>query len=182
MQNTVVTHPDGTTITTTTGGTPAESLVDCSRVFVKNDQYGGAGAFAAVPIKKGELVEKGIVRVLTNCDGNENPYVFTWSDEQPNTTWAIGSGCSTFYNTCDEATGNTHMEVRWLPLPRAVAPPATISPADAARSAAARLRRQQLRDPRDQGHRGGRRAAPRLQVQEVAHLLPGAQRRLKAEA
>ena len=117
MQSTVVTHPDGTTITTTTGGTPAESLVDCSRVFVKNDQYGGAGAFAAVPIKKGELVEKGIVRVLTNCDGNENPYVFTWSDEQPNTTWAIGSGCSTFYNTCSEATGNTHMEVRWLPLP-----------------------------------------------------------------
>ena len=115
MQSTVVTHPDGTTITTTTGGTPAESLVDCSRVFVKNDQYGGAGAFAAVPIKKGELVEKGIVRVLTNCDGNENPYVFTWSDEQPNTTWAIGSGCSTFYNTCDEATGNTHMEVRCPP-------------------------------------------------------------------
>ena len=37
-------------------------------------RYGGAGAFATVDIKKGELVEKGIVRVLTNCDGHENPY------------------------------------------------------------------------------------------------------------
>ena len=49
------------------------SLVDCTRVFVKPDAWGGAGAFATVDIKEGELVEKGIVRVLTNCDGNENP-------------------------------------------------------------------------------------------------------------
>ncbi|GMI43051.1 hypothetical protein TeGR_g9078 [Tetraparma gracilis] len=90
--------------------TPPESLVDCSRVFVKNDAYGGAGAFASVPIKSGDLVEKGIVRVLTNCDGNENPYTFTWSDDIPNTTWACGSGCSTFYNTTEEASANTHME------------------------------------------------------------------------
>eukprot|EP00994_Dinema_validum_P005321 NODE_3446_length_553_cov_96.636905_g2911_i0.p1 GENE.NODE_3446_length_553_cov_96.636905_g2911_i0~~NODE_3446_length_553_cov_96.636905_g2911_i0.p1 ORF type:complete len:151 (-),score=57.51 NODE_3446_length_553_cov_96.636905_g2911_i0:101-496(-) len=87
--------------------TPACSLVDCSRVYVKNDAYGGAGAFAACPIKNGEIVERGIVRRLTNCDGHENPYVFTWSDEQPTTTWATGSGCSTFYNTGEEA--NTHM-------------------------------------------------------------------------
>eukprot|EP00928_Gymnodinium_smaydae_P032425 TRINITY_DN23486_c0_g2_i2.p1 TRINITY_DN23486_c0_g2~~TRINITY_DN23486_c0_g2_i2.p1 ORF type:complete len:150 (+),score=16.12 TRINITY_DN23486_c0_g2_i2:76-525(+) len=86
------------------------SLVDCSKVVVKPDAYGGAGAFAAVDIKAGEVVEKGIVRVLTGCDGNENPYVFTWSDETPNTTWATGSGCSTFYNTADESSSNTHME------------------------------------------------------------------------
>ncbi|GMH65799.1 hypothetical protein TrVE_jg452 [Triparma verrucosa] len=89
--------------------TPADSLVDCSRVMVKNDAYGGAGAFATVDIANGELVEKGIVRVLTNCDGNENPYVFTWSDVIPNVTWACGSGCSTFYNTCEEESSNTHM-------------------------------------------------------------------------
>ncbi len=88
----------------------ASSLVDCSRVAVYPDEYGGAGAFAACDIAKGELVEKGIVRVLTNCDGNENPYVFTWSNEIPNTTWATGSGCSTYYNTADEAKSNTHME------------------------------------------------------------------------
>ena len=67
-------------------------------------------AFATTAIKAGELVEKGIVRVLTNVDGNENPYVFTWSDTIPNTTWACGSGCSTFYNTAEAEKANTHME------------------------------------------------------------------------
>merc|ERR1711865_1122070 len=77
----------------------------------KPDIWGGAGAFASVAIKKGELVERGIVRRLTNCDGHENPYVFTWSNVLPNKTWALGSGCSTFYNTCaNEEAGNTHME------------------------------------------------------------------------
>lgn len=48
-------------------------LIDCSKVLVKPDAWGGAGAFAAVAIRKGEVVERGIVRVLTNVDGNENP-------------------------------------------------------------------------------------------------------------
>lgn len=55
------------------------------------------------------------MRVLTHCDGNENPYVFTWSDDVPNSTWATGSGCSTFYNTADEAESNTHMCVCIMP-------------------------------------------------------------------
>ena len=88
----------------------AESLVDCSRVLVKPDPHGGAGAFAAVDIPAGGLVERGIVRRLTNCDGNENPFVFTWSDATPNTTWATGSGASTFYNTpFGEQAANTRM-------------------------------------------------------------------------
>ena len=85
------------------------SFVDCSRVQIRNDSYGGAGAFAACFIKKGELVEKGIVRRLTNIDGNENPFVFTWSDSIPCTTWALGSGCATFYNTTTEENANTRM-------------------------------------------------------------------------
>ena len=85
------------------------TLVDCSRVYVNNDSFGGVGAFALCPIKKGELVEKGIVRRLTNVDGNENPYVFTWSDVVPNTTWVLGSGCATFYNTTTKEKANTHM-------------------------------------------------------------------------
>ena len=85
-------------------------LVDCSRVVVHPDAFGGAGAYAAQDMKKGDIVERGIVRVLTNVDGNENPYVFTWSDTIPNTTWALGSGCSTFYNTAEEDVANTHME------------------------------------------------------------------------
>ena len=88
----------------------SSSLVDCSKVIVKPDEFGGAGAFAACDIAAGKVVEKGIVRVLTNIDGNENPYVFTWSDVVPNHTWATGSGCSTFYNTAEVAQSNTHME------------------------------------------------------------------------
>ena len=89
----------------------AESLVDCSRVLVKPDPHGGAGAFAAVDIPAGGLVERGIVRRLTNVDGHENPFVFTWSDDTPNTTWATGSGASTFYNTPVDggAAANTRM-------------------------------------------------------------------------
>ena len=91
-------------------GPRGKLLVDLSKVAVHADAYGGAGAFAAVDIPKGGVVEYGIVRVLTNCDGNENPYVFTWSDEIPNTTWATGSGASTYYNTGPEEDANTHME------------------------------------------------------------------------
>lgn len=105
-----VAQPRRTASAAASSHTPADSLVDSSKVMVKNDQWGGAGAYATVAIESGEVVEKGIVRVLTNVDGNENPYVFTWSDERPCTTWAIGSGCSTFYNTAEEAESNTHME------------------------------------------------------------------------
>mmetsp|Transcript_33650 Transcript_33650/g.71811 ORF Transcript_33650/g.71811 Transcript_33650/m.71811 type:complete len:156 (-) Transcript_33650:379-846(-) len=89
---------------------PGRPLVDCSKVEVHADEYGGAGAFAACDIRQGQEVERGIVRVLTNVDGNENPYVFTWSDEIPNVTWATGSGASTFYNTGTDEESNTHME------------------------------------------------------------------------
>merc|ERR1719399_2207708 len=76
-----------------------------SKVYIKKDAYGGHGAFAKVNIKKGGLVEKGIVRVLP-LDGNECPYVFTWSEGEPR-KWASGSGASVFYNMCENP--NTHM-------------------------------------------------------------------------
>ena len=52
------------------------------------------------------------MRVLTDVDGDVNPYVLTWSDDVPNTTWAIGSGACTFYNTSPTGAQdcNTHME------------------------------------------------------------------------
>ena len=81
------------------------SLVDCSKVEVKPDAHGGSGAFAAVAMRAGDVVESGIVRRLTNVDGDVNPYVYAWSDEVPIKTWAIGSGCATFYNT--SASPNT---------------------------------------------------------------------------
>lgn len=83
---------------------PAEGLVDCDQVYVKPDKYGGAGAFARCAIKKGQLVEKGIVREC-KVEG-ESPFVFTWSEGEPR-KWATGSGASIFYNM--SADPNTHM-------------------------------------------------------------------------
>ena len=79
--------------------------IDCSKVFV-DASVGGAGAFAARDIAKGDIVEFGIVRRLPEgFDGNQSPYVFTWSEDR--SVWAIGSGCSTFYNCSDDP--NTKM-------------------------------------------------------------------------
>lgn len=93
--------------------------VDCSKVYVDTSSFSTPdnyfdGAFAKVDIKKGELVEKGIVRRLSDSnnklfDGQKNAFVFTWSDDKPNYTWAMGSGCSTFYNSGLESQTNTRM-------------------------------------------------------------------------
>lgn len=48
-------------------------------------------------------------RLPDGFDGNQCPYVFTWSDEIPNKTWGMGSGCSAYYNTEKEGNANTHM-------------------------------------------------------------------------
>lgn len=93
--------------------------VDCSKVYVDTSTFSTSdnsfnGAFAKVDIKKGELVEKGLMRRLSDSDnkvfdGMKNQYVFTWSDDIPNYTWAFGSGCCTFYNSGLESQTNTHM-------------------------------------------------------------------------
>ena len=93
--------------------------VDCSKVYVNTSHFSTPdnkfdGAFANVDIKKGELVEKGIMRRLSDntnkiFDGMKNPFVFTLSDDKPNYTWAFGSGCVTFYNSGLESQTNTHM-------------------------------------------------------------------------
>jgi len=83
-----------------------QGLVQCAKVFVATSSDKGAGAFAACDMGEGEVVECGIVRRLPAAfDGNSSPYVFTWSEDR--TVWAVGSGCSTFYN-CSE-TPNTKM-------------------------------------------------------------------------
>ena len=81
-------------------------LVQCDKGFVATSSDKGVGAFAACAISEGEIVERGIVRRLpATFDGNASPYVFTWSEDR--TVWAIGSGCSTFYNSSE--TPNTKM-------------------------------------------------------------------------
>jgi len=82
------------------------NLVECSKVYAKKDKHGGVGAFAAVPIKKGELVERGLARRLP-VDGTRCAYVFTWSEDR--TVWASGSGIAPFYNASLEGTENTKM-------------------------------------------------------------------------
>ena len=72
------------------------SLVDCSKVIVKNTNIMGLGAFANQNIKRDDLIEKGIVRRI-DTDGHKSPYLFTWSQDK--TVWAFASGCATFYNT-----------------------------------------------------------------------------------
>ena len=83
-----------------------ESLVECSAVIVKETETEtkGLGAFAKNDIKKDDLIEKGVCRTIC-IDGNNNPYLFTWSEDR--SMWAFGSGCSTFYNTSLEP--NTKM-------------------------------------------------------------------------
>ena len=68
-----------------------ETKIDCSKVYVKQSSFSNEqtgmfdGAFAAVDIKEGELVEKGVMRRLPDgFDGNTCPYIFTWSTERPN--------------------------------------------------------------------------------------------------
>ena len=72
------------------------SLVDCSKVIVKNTNTMGLGAFANQNIKRGDLIEKGVVKRI-DSDGHKSPYLFSWSEDR--TLWAFASGCATFYNT-----------------------------------------------------------------------------------
>ena len=72
------------------------SLVECSNIYVKETENKGFGVFSRVDFKKGDLIETGIARCI-DIDGNENPYLFTWSEDR--TKWAFLSGCATFYNT-----------------------------------------------------------------------------------
>ena len=95
------------------------SIIDCSKVFVDTSKFSTSnnnftGTFAKVNIQRGELVEKGIVRRLSDndnkaFDGMKNSFVFTWSNDLPNHTWAFASGCATFYNSGLESQTNTRM-------------------------------------------------------------------------
>ena len=97
--------------------------VDCSKVYVDTSTFSTQerkfdGAFARINIKSGELVEKGIMRRLSDNEnkmynGTKSPYVFTWSEDIPNHTCAFPSGCAAFYNSGLDPDTNTHM-VRFM--------------------------------------------------------------------
>jgi hypothetical protein len=93
--------------------------VDCSRVYVDISTFSTPensfdGAFANMNIKNGDLVEMGLMRRLSDdnnraFNGMKNPFVFTWSNDLPNYTWAFASGCAAFYNSGLEHQSNTRM-------------------------------------------------------------------------
>ncbi len=69
--------------------------VNCSKVYVDKSQY-GYGVFAKKDLVQGEIIETGLMMRMNNVDGNENPHLFTWSDDRK--TWAAGSGCLPYFN------------------------------------------------------------------------------------
>ena len=85
------------------------SLIDCSKVIVKNTNTMGLGAFANQNIKRDDLIERGVVRRI-DTDGHKSPYLFTWSEDR--TVWAFASGCATFYNTSLDP--NTRFERNYI--------------------------------------------------------------------
>lgn len=93
--------------------TNTNTLVNCQNVLVSQSTVcDGHGAFAKKDFQEGEVIEFGIARVLENCDGHENPVLFTWSDSLPNKRWAFCSGCAPFYNSSRSA--NCRMERDFL--------------------------------------------------------------------
>ena len=89
-------------------------MIACEKVYIKQSELckDGLGVFSKENIRKGDIVEIGIVRLLSDnnnkCfDAMKNPFVFTWSNDVPNYTWAMGSGFATFYNTNSEEQSNT---------------------------------------------------------------------------
>ncbi len=69
--------------------------IDCTKVYIDRSEH-GLGCFAKNDIKKDEIIENGIMMIINGVDGNDNPHLFTWSDDRK--VWAAASGCLPFYN------------------------------------------------------------------------------------
>ena len=69
-----------------------------SSVYIKKGEFGW-GVYTDELIPKGTLIEKAVMIRLNNVDGNENPHLFTWSDDR--TVWVHGTGLTPFYNHSD---------------------------------------------------------------------------------
>mgnify|MGYP003681158856 CR=1 FL=1 len=49
----------------------------CNQVYLDDSQF-GKGVFAKRNFLKGEIIETGIMTIINNVDGNENPHLFTY--------------------------------------------------------------------------------------------------------
>lgn len=88
---------------TTTSAVP---VVNCGRtVCLPHPRWDGYGVFASEDIRKGEIVESGLMHELKGLDGNKCPYVFTWNkdgkrhEDHTQNRWCTGGGCAMFYNS-----------------------------------------------------------------------------------
>jgi hypothetical protein len=76
------------------------SAIKCNDlVLLKSAICDGYGVFSNKDYDATELIEMGVANVLVGVDGNKNQHLFTWSDERPNTRWAVLSGFAFYYNT-----------------------------------------------------------------------------------
>jgi len=66
---------------------------------MKKNKYGW-GIYSTTFIPKNTLIERAIMYKMFNVDGNENPHLFTWSDDRK--VWAGGTGLTPFYNYSDK--------------------------------------------------------------------------------
>ena len=74
-------------------------MFNCDNVYLDNCDL-GRGVFAKQDIKKGEIIELGIVAPYKNIDGNHIPHLLTWSDDR--TIWGVATGLISWYNHSDE--------------------------------------------------------------------------------
>jgi len=73
-------------------------MFNCDKVYLDNCKY-GKGVFARTDIKKGSIIEKGIVAPYDNIDGENIPHLLHWSDDKK--TWGIATGLIMWYNHSD---------------------------------------------------------------------------------
>ena len=72
-----------------------DEFIFINKVYLKKNKY-GYGVYAKEELLKGDIIEKGVMTILNDVDGNKNPNLFTWSEDRK--LWAMGSGYLSFYN------------------------------------------------------------------------------------
>ena len=73
-----------------------KDIIYFNKIRLGVSELGGYGVFATDNIKKDELIEIGVMALLNNVDGHENPLLYNWSED--NKGWAIGTGYLHYYN------------------------------------------------------------------------------------
>lgn len=68
-----------------------------SDIYLDIGEY-GYGVYANKDFSKDEVIEYAPVYRLVNCDGNDNPHLFTWGHNESGPIWVAATGYFPFYN------------------------------------------------------------------------------------